>query len=143
MARKKERPDGFVMFGNTLRQLMSAPPNIAGEIVLAGGHYFFSGTEPEFTDLAQQILWQSMKSDIDRAISNFAATCERNAGNAKSGHMKNAVADCNEPLQVATSGNEPLQVERNRIEKNGNELNGTDSTAKRFVKVASINDVLR
>ncbi len=131
MARKrKERPDGCVIYASALRQILMLPDESAGRIIKATAELFLEGTEPEGFDLSENIVFSLFRDNVTEAIDKFHERCARNkeiADNRSLGH---------DVLPLVTSGDAALPgapIEENRIEKNLQEKKADKLPRTRFV----------
>ena len=116
MARKrKERPDGCVIYASALRQILMLPDDSAGRIIKATAELFLEGTEPEGFELSENIVFSLFRDNVTEAFDKFHERCARNkeiADNRSSGH---------DALPLVTSGEAALPsapIEENRFKKN-------------------------
>lgn len=115
MARaKKERPDGLLVFSETLRATLLVPPEMAGRVVQAAAALFLYDTQPETpADLAEQLLLSNFTSDITKGRKRFDKVRARNQ----------AIADNRQRPHNATNGNQWLPSAPTEL--NGTELSPT------------------
>lgn len=113
MSEERKRPQGFVIYENTLKMLSICTPVEAGTAMIAAANLFLSGEMPTAIDRVSEIVFNGLKSDIDSAFDKYSERCRRNKENR------------NKRKEV-TSGDELLPVETFGAEYNGTEPNGTE-----------------
>jgi len=87
MSKRKERPDGVVIYRKSWEMLSMFSGNEveAGKLMLAVADYFLTRKEPEFSELANKIAFEMFKSDILHGWEKFTEKCEsaRRRSNSK------------------------------------------------------------
>lgn len=116
MSKRKERPDGIVLYQQSLQTLALLPDEAAGRAIKAAVAYFTTGAEMEAGQTMEYLAFSILKVDIDAARDRFIAKCEQNRKNRNGG---------DQPSPVVTSG------DQNRNEQNLSELNLSESEQSR------------
>lgn len=130
MARqKKDKPDGFVLFGPALKSLLQLPDDSAGRVMKAAANFFLSGENPGDLDLAEKIVFSLFLSDINDSLSRFRDVCDRNQRIAD----KRKIA---QSLPLESTGAQSLPLDGNRIETE-TESNRIESELKKSIRAPS------
>lgn len=129
MARKrKERPDGVVLYAQSLNTLQLLSDESSGRAIKAAIAYFLNGTEPSNLDGVEFLAYSVMKVDIDNGIAKFKEVCEKNRENRNKRSQDVTTGDQSFP--VVTDGDDSQPVissgDHNRIELNRTEINRTE-----------------
>ena len=80
MKTEELRPEGFVVFFQSLKCALVLSDEGAGRVFKAAARYFLEGTEPEDVggfDCAEQIVYSVMRDDIDESRKKHQATVAR------------------------------------------------------------------
>lgn len=115
MSKRKERPDGIVLYQQSLQTLALLPDEQAGKAIKAAVAYFMTGAAPDEAQTMEYLAFSILKVDVDAALGRFIAKCEQNRKNRNGGDQS---------LPVVTDG------DQNRGEQNLSELNYTESEQK-------------
>ena len=115
MSKRKERPDGIVLYQQSLQTLALLPDEAAGRAIKAAVAYFTTGAEMEAGQTMEYLAFSILKVDIDAARDRFIAKCEQNRKNRNGGDQSSP---------VVTDG------DQNRDEQNLSESNYTESEQK-------------
>lgn len=121
MRNKSSRPEGFVVYGKTLKSALLLPDTSAGRVLKAAARLFLTGEAPEGLELSEEIVLSMFTGDIDSALAHHAEVCARNqriAANRKAP----GVTSRDEPLPDAPNREETKRKETRRKEiesKNG------------------------
>ena len=83
MRSRKERPEGFVIYSQTLKSACLLPDDSAGRVFKAVSRFFLEQEEPEDLDLSEQIVFSLMHSDVVSSLERHTETCQRNQRIAK------------------------------------------------------------
>lgn len=115
MGKRKERPDGIVLYAQSLKTLQLLPDEAAGKAIKAAVAYFTAGAEMEADQTMEYLAFSILKLDVDAACDRFREKCEQNRRNRNSG---------DQPSPVVTNG------DQNRNELKKTELNQIKSEPK-------------
>ncbi len=113
MARRKERPDGFVVYGKSLFALTQLPDELAGQAVKAAARFFLCGEEAQNLDLAAQIVYGLLQADIKEGLGKFSETVERNRAIAQ-GRRLVTTRDDSSPVAPKREESEKKRIETKR-----------------------------
>ena len=116
MGKRKERPDGIVLYQQSLQTLALLPDEQAGKAVKAAVAYFMTGEAPDEAPTMEYLAFSILKVDIDAALTRFSTKCEQNRKNRNGGDQSSP---------VVTDG------DQNRNEQNLSELNLSESEQSR------------
>lgn len=116
VGKRKERPDGIVLYQQSLQTLALLPDSAAGAAVKAAVAYFMTGETPDEAPTMEYLAFSILKVDIDAALTRFSTKCEQNRKNRNGGDQSSP---------VVTDG------DQNRNEQNLSELNLSESEQSR------------
>lgn len=123
---RKERPDGFVLYAQSMRTLQLVSDEAAGRAIKGAIEYFLTQKDMSEDQSTEYLAYSVLKVDIDNALERFREMCQRNAENRNKG---------NESSQVVTSGDENRkeinlsEIKRTDTEMSGAEISSQDTPA--------------
>ena len=140
--KRKERPDGILLFGQSMKMLQLLSDEAAGKAIKAAVSYFLTQADMPDDGSTAFLCYSVLKVDIDSGLERFRELCQRNAENRNKG---------NEASRVVTSGDENRkeinisEMKRNDIEMSGEEIRSQDTPAPQKKNVSfvppSLNEV--
>ena len=125
---RKERPDGCVVYGSALRQILLLPDVSAGRVIKGTARLFLEGVEPDGLDFCERLVFALFRDNVRESLERFHDRCTRNkaiADNRASGHDSSPLVTSGsvslpgapiEPNQIEPNQIEPNQIEPNQIE---------------------------
>lgn len=110
--------DTLLLHASIWHQVRLLNDEQAGMIFKAMLCYVLEGTEPEFTELAMQIVWEGIKSQIDDNNAKYEAKCKTNSENRRKGYAKKntTVNDGIQNIQPNTTVNDGVNRKPNDME---------------------------
>ena len=123
---RKQKPDGFVLYGSALRQMLLLPDGAAGRVIQSAAALFLDGTEPEGLDLAETLVFSILRDNVAQALERFQTLCEVNREVA----AKRAYGHAASQTVTRRDGSSPgAPTESNREDPNREERNQSDRKA--------------
>lgn len=139
---RKERPDGFVLYAQSMRTLQLVSDEAAGRAIKGAIEYFLTQKDMSEDQSTEYLAYSVLKVDIDNALERFREMCQRNAENRNKG---------NESSRVVTVGDENRkeinlsEIKRTDTEMSGAEISSQDTPAPQKKNVSfvppSLNEV--
>lgn len=118
--KRKERPDGFVIYSQGVRVLQLLSDEAAGKAIKAAITYFLTQKEMEENDSAEYLAFSVLKIDVDNCLDRFREMCQRNADNrGKDNGASPVVTTCDE-------NREELKVSESEKRKKDIDTSGED-----------------
>lgn len=125
------RPEGFVVFMQSLKCGLKLSDEGAGRVFKAAARYFLEETEPEEVggfECAERIVYDLLQEDILKSLKKHQRTVARNrriASSRRGAPLPDAVAE-DDAVPLVTTGDDSHLTERNQTELNRTELNQTE-----------------
>lgn len=113
---RKQRPDGIVLYQQSLSILSFLPDETAGKAIKAAIAYFTNGAELEDTQSMEFLAYSVLRVDIDNALGRFREKCERNRRNRNGGEEQPETTDGDQSSPVVTNGDQ--NREENELSRN-------------------------
>lgn len=78
-----DRPEGCIIYQNSLDALLHVTDEQAGRAVKAAAIYFLTGEAVDDEDQTVTLLSRYLRNDADRSLRRYQRTCARNRENAQ------------------------------------------------------------
>ena len=102
----RKLPDGIVFYFSTLDNAIKLPNESLGKVVSAAVSYAHEGLLPDNFDVAESIIFDMLRRDVEHAIKKYEERCERNRKNGSK-------------AKKAAEETQPNPVEPNRTQSDG------------------------
>lgn len=106
---RKERPDGFVLYSQSMKVLQLLSDEAAGRVIKCAIEYFLTLHEMTEDQSAEYLAFSILKVDVDTALSRFRELCQRNAENrGKDGQAELPATSGDHSSPVVASGRQNI-----------------------------------